>query len=418
MALSQNSNLLTTSKVTKEALMQLVNNMVVASKADWSYSKEFGKEVEMIGDTLSIRRPVLSTVREDSMTWVGNLPYEGRVQLVIEKSFGADFKFNDADLALKIENFSDRFIKAGVVMVANKIDSYVYGKVINGTSNTVGQYGTAITSDTILAAKELLDSYNCPDDGEIYGVLTPRHNRNLSNAQLTLFNAQKAISEVYMKGRIGEFAGVEFAWSNSSPTHTDGTVWTGSTAALVVSAQSPLTSGWAETSTVTATGFTAGRTINAGDVFTLSGAAGSVKAYNPLTKAMLPFDQQFVVVTAVATTTSAQSITISPAFITDGDYKNIDGNVNASVNLVKYSDTSATVGQESIIFHKKAIAVASPDLVLPNNRDQGWKETDDETGAKIRYLRAFDFSGAFFGSRIDSFIGAKLLRPEWCARIR
>lgn len=414
---AQNTNLLTTSKITKESLMQLVNNLVVASKANWEYSAEFGKEVEQIGDSISIRRPFLASVREDSMTWVGNLPYEGKVTLTIEKIFGVDLKFNDADLSMRIEKFSDRFIKQAVVVLANKIDSYVYGVCQNNAFWTVGQYGTAITSDTILQAKEYLDAMNCPDDGEIYGVLTPKQNRNLSNAQLTLFNAQKAISEIYMKGRIGEFAGIDFAWSNSSPTHTDGTVWTGNVGSTVVSAVG-LTSGWAETSTIVATGFTAGRTVAAGDVFTLSGAAGTVKAYNPLTKAALPYDQHFVVVTAVGSTTSAQSLVISPALILSGDYQNVYGNVNASVSLIPYSVSGYTAGQEGLVFHKKAVAVASPDLVLPNNRDQGWRETDDETGAKVRYLRAYDATNAHFVTRLDTILGAKLLRPEFVIRVR
>lgn len=416
MAIAQNSNLLTTSKITKESLMQLVNNLVVASKADWSYNSEFGKEVEQIGDSLSIRRPLLTAIREDTMGWVGNLPYEARSVLSIDKIFGVDLKFQDADLALKIEKFSDRFIKQAVVQLANKIDSYVYGICQNNAFWSVGQYNVAITSDTILAAKEYLDAMNCPDDGDIYGILTPKQNRNLSNAQLTLFNAQKAISEIYMKGRIGEFAGVEFAWSNSSPTHIDGTVWAGAAATTTVSAVA-LTSGWSETSTIVATGFTAGRTINTGDVFTLSGAAGTVKSYNPLTKAELPYDQHFVVVTAVGSSTSTQSLVISPALITSGEYRNIAGNVNASVTLVPYSSTG-TQGQEGLVFHKKAIAIASPDLVLPKNKDEGWRETDDETGAKLRYGRAYDWTYGHFVTRLDTFIGAKLLRPEWVVRIR
>jgi hypothetical protein len=416
MSLTSNSNLLTTSKVTKETLMQLVNNLVLASRCDWSYSKEFGREAEQIGDTLSIRRPILTSISENSMTWSGALPFEGRTQLVVEKSFSAFLKFQDADLALKIEKFADRFIKQSVTMLANKIDAYVYGVAQNNAFWTVGQYNNAITSDTILAAKEYLDAMNCPDDGEIYGILTPKQSRNLSNAQLTLFNAQKSISEIYLKGRIGEFAGIDFAWSNSSPTHTDGTIWSGTAGSFAVSTPA-LTSGWAETSTVAVSGMTVGSTINTGDVFYLSGTAGTVKAYNPLTKATLPYNQLFVVTTSVASTVSAaQSVVISPALISSGDYQNVvdPGGV---VNLVAYS-TSGTTGQEGLVFHKKAIAIASPELVLPNNRDQGWKEEDDETGAKIRYLRAYDAANAYFVTRLDTFIGAKLARFEWVVRVR
>lgn len=421
MAINSNANLITTSKVTKETLMQLVNNLVLTNKADWKYSDEFAREAEQIGDTLSIRRPILTSIREDNMTWTGNLPYEGKVQLTIDKSFTADLKFNDADLSLKIEKFSERFIKQAVTMLANKIDVYVYGKVQNSTYWSIGQYGSDITSDSILAAKELLDASNCPDDGEIYGILTPRQNRSLSNVQLTLFNAQKEISEIYRKGRIGEFANIEFAWSNSSPTHRDGSVWAGAVGSITVSAAA-LTSGWAESSTISVAGFTAGRTLKAGDVFTLSGANGIVYNYNPLTKAQTPYVQQFVVLEDVASVTSAaQSVKIAPALITSGDYQSVV-DVTGTVSLINHSNTSATIGQEGLIFHKEAIAVASPKLVLPKNIDQGnsmvGSEEDDVTGIKIRYIRSFDAVNANFITRLDNFMGAKVVRPEWVIRLR
>lgn len=418
MALSQNTNLLTTSKITKESLAQLVNNLVLANRCDWSHSEEFGKAAQQIGDSIFIRRPFISEIRQDSMTWGANVPVESKVALTIDKIMGVDLSFEDADLALRIEEFSKRFIAQAMSKLAQSIDVYVYGKVQSSVYNTVGQYGVAITSDTILAAKEILDSYSCPDDGEMYGILTPRQNRNLSNAQLTLFNAQKAISDIYMKGRIGEFAGIDFAWSNSSPVHTDGTFWSGSVASLTVSAQSPLTSGWAETSTITAVGGTAGRTLMAGDVFTLSGAAGTVKAYNPWTGAELPFDQQFVVVSTVASTTSAQAIVVSPALIVSGSYKNISGNINGSVSLIKYTSGTLTAGQEGLIFNKKAICIGSPDLVVPKNVHEAWRETDDETGAKIRYVNQFDANYARFINRLDTFLGVKVVRPEWVCKIR
>ena len=158
MALGQNSNLITTSKVTRAALMQLSNNMIIASKVDWSYSKEFARPTEMIGDTLLVRRPVLKNVQVNNMVWSNALPFEGKSSLQVGTSFSVPLGFQDADLVLKIEDFKKRFIDQVVVSLANVMDYYVYGVVINNTANTVGQYGVAITSDTILAAKELLDA--------------------------------------------------------------------------------------------------------------------------------------------------------------------------------------------------------------------------------------------------------------------
>lgn len=413
MAITQ-TNLLTTSKITKESLMQLLNNLVIASKADWSYSEQFANPVAQIGDSLSIRRPLLPFIREDSMTFSGALPVESSVVLTVDKIFGADLKFTDVARTLQIEQFAERFIKPSVSVLAAKLDNYVYGKVINGVSNTVGQYNTAITTDTILNAKEILDSYSCPMDDEIYGILTPRQNRNLSNYQMTLFNAQKAISDIYTKGRIGEFAGVEWATSQSSPTHYDGT-WAGTPTIGTNVAGNLLTSGWAETASLTINGLTAGATLNEGDVFTISG----VYAYSPLNKATLPFLQQFVVTKAVTSATATnQTVVAYPAIITSGDYKNVDITiVGASVAVTKYS-TSGTFGQEGIVFHKKAIAIASPMLYKPSMTVKSESIKDEDTNINIRYTEGFDITNSTDLNRLDTILGVKVVRPEWACRIR
>ena len=421
--MATNANLLTTSKVTKQTLAKLENNMVIASKADWALEDEFGSKNGQIGDSISIRRPIGGTVRT-SLEWSGAVPFEGKILLTINQPAGIDLKFSDEDMTLKVEDFSKRYIDKDANVLANYFDGYVYDLVMKNAYNTVGQYGVAITSDTVLAAREKLMTFGCPDDGEIYGVLTQKHNRNLVGAQSTLFNAQKEISDMYKKGFMGEYAGISFAASNSSPKRVDGTVWTGNVGSVVVSAQSPLTSGWADTGTISVAGFTAGRTLKAGDVFTLSGAAGTVKYYNELTKTETEYDMQFVVLEDVASSTSAaQSVKIAPALIVSGDYKNVGGNLNASVSLIVHSESGKTEGTESIIFHKQAIKLASPKLVIPGNKDEGTQERG-ESGINIRYLRAYAPFGAgastmpFFGARLDTIFGGVLARREWCIRIR
>lgn len=426
--MSVNSNLLTTSKITKQTMAKLENNLVIAQKADWALENEFGNGAGQIGDKLGIRRPINGQVRS-SLDWVGNLPYEGKIDLVIDQARTMSLQFSEEDMALKVEDFSSRYIDANAVALAAAFDKYVYELAVNGTYNVVGQYGTAISNDTIGAAREVLMTYATPDDGDIYGILTQKHARTLASAQIGLFNAAKEVSDIYRKGRLGEFYGIEFSSSNSSPRHEDGTAWTGSAGSIVVSAQSgataPLTSGWADTGSITVAGFTAGRTLNVGDVFVLSGAAGVVTHYNEITKAETEYTQQFVVTKAVASTTSAgQVVEFAPALIVSGDYKNVAGNLNASVSLVPYSEAGKTAGSESIVFHKKAIKLASPKLMVPKNNGEAKMETSDETGLKFRYWAANSAFGAgasttpFFGARLDTIFGGCLARREWITRIR
>lgn len=414
MALSNvNSNLLTTTKITKEALEQLNSNLVLASKLDWSYSDKFAKATEQIGESLNIRRPIIADVREDSMTWTGALPVESYVPLTIDKILGVDLKFSDADRTLKIEDFAKRFISNAIVSLANKIDSYVFGKVVNGSYLTVGQYSTPVSTDTFLNAVELLNAFGAPDEDR-YAVIAPKHQRALANYQMTLFNPSSTIERLYKKNVFGEFAGLEFSWSNTVPTHTDG-AWAGTATVSTTATSSLLLSGWADTATLVFGGLTNGTTINEGDVFSISGTY----AYNPLTKQTLPYLQQFVVRTAIGSAVSAaQNVVVSPAMITSGTYKNVDIQIgSATAAVIKYS-TSGTTGPEGVVFQKKAFAVASPELYKPTMTVKAESMKDSDTGASIRLIEGYDATNAYTISRIDTFLGVNGLRREFSCRIR
>jgi len=407
MALTTNTNLKVTNKVTLKALQQLVNNLVIASKATKKYESQFASA--KTGDKLFIRRPVFVDIIEDSMTFVANEPVETTVTLAIDKTFQAPLKFNDVDLSLKIEDFTERFIKQAVLSLANKIDAWVYAKMINEVSNTVGQYSTPVNSTIFLDGAAKMTEYGAPM-GDRWGILTPKQNSTLSNYQSTIFNPSKAISDIYLKGSVGEFAGFEFAVSNSSPTRVDG-LWAGSP--LVSATGSVLTSGWAEESTISVAGFTTATTVNVGDVFTISGVYG----FNPQTRNSTTDLQQFVVKTAVAAATSAaQALVISPALITSGTYKNVDITIAGNVPLTKYS-TSGTRGQEGLLFASDALALASiklEDVIGSENKTM----TDSDTGVTINYARGSDITQRTNINRLDVVMGIKVVRPEWCVRCR
>lgn len=405
----KNSSLLSTSKITKETLMQFENSLVVSNKIDWKWGKEIGKKVDKIGDSISVRLPFANPVRRNSMTYNAATPVDRIVLLTVSESFGSDMSFSEADFTLSVEDFYNRYIKQAVAYLVAQFDAYVYEVIVNGTANTVGQYSTDLTSDTVLRAKELLLNMGTPDDGDVYGILTPSLNRKLTNYQATLFNSAKQISKMYETGYVGEFAGVKWAVSQSAPTHVDGT-WTG-----VASTTVTLTSGatWAETTTVSVNGFTAGATLKVGDVFTLSG----VNAVNPLTKQDLGFLKQFVVTTEVTSATaSAQAVTFAPALVASGAYQNVKM-TSTSSKLISYS-TSGTQGQEGIMFHKTAVGGASPELTMPRGLNDVASETSDITNLNLRYISDYDSTNANYVNRLDSFAGCKVLNPEFVVRLR
>lgn len=423
MALTRNTNLVTPSKVAKEALLQFVNQLILSNKLDWSYSAEFQKESMKGGESLTIKKPIATTVYKNGFTYVANAPYEPKTVLSIDQDRHVYLNFMDTDIALAVdmEMFAENFIKRMVTSLANDIDAYVFETVVNNSFFTVGQYGTAISTDTILAAREILQSVGCPDDGDVFTVINANQNRALVNSHIQYLNPTSKISEIYNSGLVGQFAGTEIYVANTAPTHTDGTAWVGNTASLTLSANA--TSIWAESTTITANGFSVGSTLKAGDVFYLSGSAGTLNSVNPGTKGTLPFSQKFVVLTAVDSTVSAsQTVTVAPAIILSGAYQNVEA-LSGSFSLIKYSSSGATKGQEGVMLHKKAVVIGTPKLYIPQGLDAASgkaaaRAVDDITGAKIRYLRDFDFNSTDLKNRIDTIFGVKVVAPEWIVRIR
>lgn len=416
------STLLTSQVISKETLMQVENALIAGNRVDWSYSDKFGKQDAQIGTSYDIRRPILTNVQVNNLAYVAanaNVT-ETKVNLALGTTLTTPMSFSDTDLAYKVEKFSDRFVKNAATVIAAKMDAFIADACINanlagqsvqtGAGWVVGTYGTPVGTSALLQAKQLLLDSACPDDGDLYGVLTPKAMMEISNAQITLFNAQASIADIYKKGYIGTFAGIQWASSQSLTTHTNG----GQGTLAVGAGSAVLTAGWAETGILTVTAITA--TVNAGDVFTVAG----VYQVNPLTKSVTSNLQQFTVLTSA--TAGATALTVSPAPITAGEYQNISVTV-ASKTATLVGATGAS-GQESLVFHKKAIAIASPELVLPkaSSFDMAEFVRSEETDLGLRFLRGYDIVGASgsvgFVSRLDTIFGIKIVRSEWIVRIR
>lgn len=431
MALSRNSNIVTPSKVAKEALLQFVNNLILSNKLDWSYSAEFQKESMKGGETLTIKKPIATTVYKNGFTYVSEQPYEPKTVLTIDQDRHVYLNFTESDIALAVdmEQFAENFIKRMSTSLANDVDAFVGKTIAENSFNVVGQWGTGITSDTILAAKEILQSVGCPDDGDIFTVLTPAQNRALTFSQLTYLNPANAISEVYNLGYVTRFAGTDIFVSNGTlPWHIDGSSWaTGGTGTLSInttatSAVKADSTIYAEYMDVTVDGLAAG-TINKGDVFYLSGTSSNLPAVNFGSKNSLPIAQKFVVLADVASTTAVgQTLRIAPPILTSGSQKNVES-VSGTYKLVRYSSTSGASGAEGFMLHKKSVVLGTPKLYIPQGLDMASgkaaaRAVDTLSQAKIRYLRDFDFNSSDLKNRIDTIFGVKVVSPEWIVRIR
>ena len=446
------SSLITSAIIAKETLVRFESTNVIANLCDWSYSNEFAKPTEKIGSTYNLRKPVLTTATKNNLAWVAanSAVQDNTVQIVVDRTIMVPMSFTEGDMALKVSRFAERYVQPVVDQVAASLDSDVADAIINSATPAananaglnpnglatissvpnaagyvVGTYGTALNTATVMLAKKILLDQLCPI-GDIVGVLSTDAQSQLNQAQATIFNPLLNVSGTYKKGQIGEFAGIKFYASTNLASHTNGT---NTTLAITAAAGNTISSGWAETATLTVTA-TAGA-VRAGDMYTVPG----VFLVNPLTRVPTTNLFQFQVVTAA--NAGATSIVVSPAPISGGQYQNISATVaSISATLIGAAGGNTnSSGVESLLFHKKAIQLVSPPFTLPKASSKDMVESisdpDDVEGFKLRYIREYDslgVSGAFGGgvgtgapgwvSRLDGMYGIKVSNPAWVVRIR
>lgn len=428
------SKTITSQIITRESLINYENTLVLGNKIDWSREKEFGGSPK-IGQILQIRRPILTKASWNDMAYgtdANASVTDTYVGLAVAPTLTKCLTFSDEDMALRIDDFKTRYIDKVITVMANTFDQGLAdvlsnagaliksnSKQVLGADGVLANFDTGVagsvfetaasgtlTSADIFNAMTILDDMAAPTMDR-YGILSPVAMSKLAANQITLFNAQTAISEIYRKGRMGEFNGAEWFKSQVVASHVNG-----GQGSLVVSAGT-ITSGWADKATLTVTALTGA--VKAGDAF-----VSTVYSVNPLTKASTSHLQQFTALADAAI--GATSVVVSPAPISAGDYQNISGTIN-STTLTLVGST-ATSYQESYIYQKEAIVAVSPKLYGVSEKVS--EETSEETNIRLRFTRDFDAIGArpsaagFPGwvNRLDVIFGVRVVVPEWVIRLR
>ena len=242
-----------------------------------------------IGATVSIDRPVRYTVRSGA-TASPQDTIQGKVDVTVDTQEGVDVQFSSSDMTLSIKQFSEKYLKSAMIQLANSVDLRLMG-LYNKVWNWVGTPGQTVDSFADFAkGPQRLDEMAVPTAGR-NGVLSPADNWGLLGNFSGLFTSDIAKSAL-TKAKLPMVGGVDLYAAQNIKTHTVGT-----------KAGTPLVNGASQTSTYLATkntntqnlvtdGWTASSAIlKAGDVFTIA----NVFAVNPVSKAVLPYLQQFVV---------------------------------------------------------------------------------------------------------------------------
>jgi hypothetical protein len=339
---------------------------------------------------------------------------EESTSITVDQRKHVSWKFSTNDLTLSIEEYSERYIKPAMIVLANKIDESLCQEGAQAFFNLVGTPGNDLsTFNHISAAAKRMDNTAVPDDGMRRLVANPDSRWGLANTLAQngtggVFNADIA-GKALQQGYLGYLANMNIFGDQNIYNHTVGT-----------HSGTPLVNDASFTNNTNVVAFdgmtgTVTGALKKGDVFTIAG----VFAVNPVSKATLTHLQQFVVTADVNTSSGAGSATVYPT-LNDGSTSGQEGLQtvsalpadNAAITIVGTADAAYP---QNLAFHENALALVTVPLELPDSAN--FKARADWRGYSIRVIKDYDIDSDDEIIRLDVLYGVKAIYPELGVRV-
>ena len=392
-----NDVLLSPSIISKESLVILNNNLVMAGRVNRQFEDQFGAK---IGTQLTVRKPNKFIVSEGAGLQVQDI-IEPSTTITVTNQSHVDFQFGSAALSLVVEEFRERYLKPALEKLANRIDR---GVVLNYTS-IYNEVGTPTSTPSNFASLALvaqrLDEEAAPQQDRTM-VLNPKAYWAIAVGISSVY--VQSVAEPGFKGYIPNIANMEIFLDQNIPTQLTGS-WAGT----------PTVLGAGQTgSTLVTTGWTAniGSLLNVGDVFTIAG----VNAVNPEALTSTGALRNFVV-TASASSNSGgnSSISIYPAMITSGAYQTVDASPISGAAITVISGASGANLAKNLGFTRDCFGLVTVPLIMPDGVD--FKSQEQYKGINLRVIRAYDINNDVLPTRIDVLWGTTTFYPELGCRL-
>lgn len=381
---------LTIDMVTMEALRLLHQELNFVPNTFDGYEDEFGKTPK-IGSSLRIRKPVQYEVTSGEKLTVQN-SVEEYVDLDTKYRRHVGLNFTSSELALDIDQFSQRYLRPAVTRLAADVEAVALS-MLDEIYQFVDDDGGAFDLRTMALAQANLGKSLVPTADRCM-IMDPSSAAEFMIATSGLFHAQQNIVEQYREGMIGRTMGFDIYQNTHIPFLTTGTA--PKTTLYTVNGANQTGSD--------ITIQTGSATFKVGDRVTFAGC----NRVHPETKADLGELQVFVVTEDSGA--SATTLKISPAIVTSGARQNVSASPSNSGAVVKLGAGASEVVRQCVAFHKEAFATAFVDLPLPDGVDLASRQRKD--GISIRIVRDYDINDDNMPCRLDVEWFQGVIRPE------
>ena len=390
--------LLTPSIISKESLVILVNNLVMAGRVNRQFEEQMGAK---IGTQLTIRKPNKFIVSEGAGLQVQDI-IEPLTSITISNQSHVDFQFGTAALTLVVEEFRERYLKPALEKLANRIDR----GVMTNVQNIFNEVGTPTSTPSNFAALALvaqrLDEMAAPQQDRTM-VLNPKAYWAIAVGISSVY--VQSVAESGFKGYIPNIANMEIFLDQNIPTQLTG----------AYGATSPTVLGSGQTgSTLVTTGWPNSITglLNVGDVFTI----GAVNAANPESLTSTGALANFVVTaTASSNGTGGSSISIYPPIVTSGAYQTVDNGPISGAAITVISGAPSSNLAKNIGFTKDCFGLVTVPLIMPDGVD--FKSQEVYKGISLRVIRAYDINNDVLPTRVDVMWGTATYYAELGCRL-
>ena len=395
------NTLLTIDKITRECLRVAHEKATFLGTINRQFDNSWSSEGPT-GQTLRIRTPAQYTRTQGTRVIDVQDSVQTNTSLVVATQDHVAMRFNSAELAQSLDEFSKLHIEPAMAVMVSGIESDVLQGVTKQVYNTVGTAGSPPTDlAAIGAARAKLNQALAPKDGNRYVQMDSVTMGGMVNGLKGLFQDSSQIKEQYREGMIGRTGMADF--------YENERIWTMSNSAgtTPVNANDTIADG--------ATTFTVQTTTTAwaiGQVFTIAG----VYDCHPETKAPYPSLKQFT----IRATSTATVLQISPTIYITGARKNVctsagadvSGALSGSCTLVGAASTSYA---QNLMYHKDAFTFATAALPMMGGSASCAVKTFD--GLSLRVWSDPDIRNDEMITRIDMLYGYTAIRPQWACRI-
>lgn len=412
------NSILTPDIIASEGLMWLENGLVAGQKVHTDFSSEY----KMVGETISIDRPVMFYGQSDNLdvSSYNEDIIEGKETITMDRTETVKFKVTAKEKTLSLDKISERIIQPAVKVLRDRIETEIaneYYRFYNfgGTPGTV-----PATYKALGTPGAIMTDHGVPGEDR-FALHGTDAALELADGLKSVF-VQDKVKTALERNTIGRYANFEnFEWVHA-PTHTVGAlggtplVNGGSQGVTYLTAKdakssSLITDGWSNS----VTGL-----LKQGDVFTIAG----VYAVNPVSKQSTGRLQHFTVLSDADSDGSGNAtLTVSPAIIpvtatiANGKaYATVTAAPADNAAITVVSGSAGTAYKQSMLLHPNAIALVTRPLDVESG--SGVKSTT-KSGNRVTITctewvdgntldHNFRFDMLFKVKAIDERLGARL----------